>query len=271
MRPSAAGRRRSTEAAGTGLLTVTGGTATFNGAVTTGALTQTGGELNGSGTLTVTGRSSSLTGGTESGSGTTIVQGGVSFGNGSPGPCFGLDGGRTLQLGGTSTATGRHGASYDQPERDQSEHRAERCRLGHADDRRAGRRSTTRRRQRLDDLAATEAAATRAPRAAVNNLGTFTKSGAATTSTICHAVQQHRHGRRRERDAEPVAAAAPMSGRPTRAPARSISAAARGRWTLHRASRATRPFSGGPDDGQRRHRHRVTDGHRWHCDLQLAR
>ena len=37
-RPSAAGRRRSMEASGTGLLTVTGGTATFNGAVTTGAL-----------------------------------------------------------------------------------------------------------------------------------------------------------------------------------------------------------------------------------------
>ena len=74
-------------------------------AVTTGALTQTGGELNGSGTLTVTGTGSLLTGGTESGSGTTIVQAGVSFGNGSPGPVnFGLDGGRTLQLGGTSTA-----------------------------------------------------------------------------------------------------------------------------------------------------------------------
>ena len=71
---------------GTGLLTVTGGTATFNGAVTTGALKQTGGELNGSGTLTVTGTGSLLTGGTESGSGTTNVQGGVSFGNGSPGP-----------------------------------------------------------------------------------------------------------------------------------------------------------------------------------------
>ena len=34
------------------------------------------------------------------------MQAGVSFGNGSPGPVnFGLDGGRTLQLGGTSTAT----------------------------------------------------------------------------------------------------------------------------------------------------------------------
>ena len=40
---------------GTGLMTVTAGTATFNGAVSTGGLTQSGGELNGSGTLTVTG------------------------------------------------------------------------------------------------------------------------------------------------------------------------------------------------------------------------
>ena len=95
---------------GTGLLKVTGGTATFGTlatqTVTTGSLTQTGGELNGSGTLTVTGTGSLVTGGTQSGSGMTIVQAGVSFGNGSPGPVnFGLDGGRTLQLGGTSTAT----------------------------------------------------------------------------------------------------------------------------------------------------------------------
>ena len=45
---------------------------------------------------------SSFSGGTQSGSGTTIAQGGAAFSS----TGFGLDGGRTLQLGGTSTATG---------------------------------------------------------------------------------------------------------------------------------------------------------------------
>ena len=137
---------------GTGLLTVTGGTATFNRAVTTGALTQTGGELNGSGSLTVTGTGSLLTAGTESGSGTTIVQAGVSFGNGSPGPVnFGLDGGRTLQLGGTSTATSASNggtATIDlnatNPNSGLSDAGSGTLTI------RAGRRSTTRRRRLLD-------------------------------------------------------------------------------------------------------------------------
>jgi hypothetical protein len=67
-----------------------------------GPLTQSGGELNGSGTLTVTGSGSGFSSGTESGSGTTNVQGGATFTSTS----FGLDGGRTLQLGGGSAATG---------------------------------------------------------------------------------------------------------------------------------------------------------------------
>ena len=86
---------------GTGLMSVTGGTATFNSTVSTGGLTQSGGELNGTGALTVTG-ASNFSGGTQSGSGTTIAQGGAAFTLTS----FGLDGGRTLQLGGTSTASG---------------------------------------------------------------------------------------------------------------------------------------------------------------------
>src|SRR4029077_8030269 len=45
---------------------------------------------------------STLSGGRESGSGTTIAQGGAAFSTTS----FSLDGGRTLQLGGTSTAIG---------------------------------------------------------------------------------------------------------------------------------------------------------------------
>ena len=87
---------------GSGLLTFTGGTATFNDTVIAGALTQSGGELNGTGTLTATGGPSAFSGGTESGSGTTIVSGGAAFTLTS----FGLDGGRTLQLGGNSTAAG---------------------------------------------------------------------------------------------------------------------------------------------------------------------
>ena len=51
-----------------------------------------------------------------------------------------------------------------------------------------------------------------------------------------------------ERHAEPVAAVVRMSARATRAPAPSSLAAERGRWMLHRASRATRLFSGGDDD-----------------------
>ena len=86
---------------GTGLMTVTGGTATFNGTVTTGALTQSSGLLNGTGILTISGLST-LSGGRESGSGTTIAQGGALFSTTN----FSLDGGRTLQLGGASTATG---------------------------------------------------------------------------------------------------------------------------------------------------------------------
>ena len=67
---------------GTGLLTVTGGTATFNGDGDDRCADASGGELNGSGTLTVTG-TALLTGGTQSGSGTTNVQGGATFSNGS--------------------------------------------------------------------------------------------------------------------------------------------------------------------------------------------
>ena len=45
-------------------MTVTGGTAIFNGTVTTGGLTQSGGLLNGTGTLTVSDLST-LSGGTQ--------------------------------------------------------------------------------------------------------------------------------------------------------------------------------------------------------------
>ena len=59
--------------------------------------------LNGTGTLTVSG-SVDIVGGTESGSGTTIAR----AGRRSARRVSALDGGRTLQLGGTSTATGTY-------------------------------------------------------------------------------------------------------------------------------------------------------------------
>ena len=81
---------------GTGLMTITAGTATFNGAVSTGGLTQSGGILNGAGTLTVTGLSTfSGTGATLSGPGTTFAQGGM-VSTGASTSIINLDGGRTL-------------------------------------------------------------------------------------------------------------------------------------------------------------------------------
>src|SRR5262249_26506975 len=61
---------------------------------------QSGGLLTGTGTLTVSGLAT-LSGGRESGSGTTNAQGGAAF----SGTGFSLDGGRTLQLGGSSAAS----------------------------------------------------------------------------------------------------------------------------------------------------------------------
>ncbi len=166
---------------GTGLMTVTGGTATFNGTVTTGALTQSGGHLNGSGTLTVTGLST-LSGvsdySTESGSGTTIAQGGATF----SGALFGLDGGRTLQLGGASTATGA-GAAIDlnsiNPNTGSSDAGSGTLTIASGatfNDQTTGSGLTI----SAPNRGGTDTGVT----AAVNNLGTFTKSGAATTSTI---------------------------------------------------------------------------------------
>ena len=104
--------------------TINGGTATLAGSLTNlgsalnisngslglssfdasvGTLTQTGGLLTGIGTLTVTGLST-LSGGRESGSGRTFAEGGAAFTSSG----FGLDGGRTLELGGSSTATGTY-------------------------------------------------------------------------------------------------------------------------------------------------------------------
>ncbi|MGR9145674.1 Ig-like domain-containing protein (plasmid) [Rhizobium leguminosarum] len=86
---------------GSGTTTMSGGTATFAGTATTGVLVQTAGFISGDGTFTVSG-ASTFSGGTQSGSGTTFANGGAEFIS----TGFGLDGGRTLRLGGTSAATG---------------------------------------------------------------------------------------------------------------------------------------------------------------------
>ncbi len=164
-----------------GLLTISAGTLTANGFIVAGGLNQSGGLLNGSGTLTVTGLST-LSGvsnySTESGSGTTIAQGGATF----SGSLFGLDGGRTLQLGGASTATGA-GAAIDLNNINPS--------IGSSD---AGSGTLTiASGATFNDQTTGSGLTISAPSrggtdtgvtAAVNNLGTFTKSGAATTSTI---------------------------------------------------------------------------------------
>ena len=88
--------------AGFGAINISSGTLNIaSSTASAGSLTQSGGALSGSGTLTVTGLST-LSGGTESGTGTTNAQGGAAFSS----TGFGLDAGRTLQLGGTSTASG---------------------------------------------------------------------------------------------------------------------------------------------------------------------
>ncbi len=162
-------------------MTVTGGTATLQRhGDHRCALTQSGGHLNGTGTLTVTGLST-LSGvsnySTESGSGTTIAQGGAAFT-----VVFGLDGGRTLQLGGASTATGA-GAAIDlnniNPNIGLSDAGSGTLTIASGatfNDQTTGSGLTI----SAPNRGGTDTGVT----AAVNNLGTFTKSGAATTSTI---------------------------------------------------------------------------------------
>jgi len=161
---------------GSGTTTVSGGTVTFAGAATTGSLVQTGGLLTGGGTLTATG-SSAFSGGTQGGTGTTLAQGGAAFSN-----FFGLDGGRALQLGGSSTATGTfalvdlNGAN---PITGQSETGSGTLTIASGatfDDQTtiSGLSITTNNYSATDDGSA----------AVVNNLGTFIKSGSAATSRI---------------------------------------------------------------------------------------
>src|SRR5262249_50701292 len=90
---------------GGGTLSVSSGSFSFaNDSAIDGQLVQSGGLLTSGAALTVSG-ASAFSGGTQSGSGTTNAQGGAAFGN----TTFGLDGGRTLQLGGSNVATGTFG------------------------------------------------------------------------------------------------------------------------------------------------------------------
>ena len=137
-RPSAAGTTTVNGGTGTGLLTVTGGTATFGTGgqtVTTGALTQTGGELNGSGTLTVTGRSSLYGRDAERfWDDECAGRGGRSA---APAPTIlgWTAGGRCSWAAPARRRAGRMGHRYDRSERDQSEHRLSDAGSGIADDR----------------------------------------------------------------------------------------------------------------------------------------
>ena len=163
---------------GTGLMTVTAGTATFNGTVTTGGLTQSGGELNGTGTLTVTG-ASNFSNGTQSGSGTTVAQGGAAFSS----TGFGLDGGRTLQLGGISSATGTSvqiSLNSSNPNTGTSDSGSGILTILSG----ATFNDETTGSGGLQIITVNRGGTDTGTTAAVNNQGTFIKSGAATTSTI---------------------------------------------------------------------------------------
>ena len=161
-----------------GDLQITGGTLNDGGAINTATLTQSGGVLSGAGTVTVSGLTT-LSGGSETGSGTTNAQGGASITGG-----FALDGGRVLQLGGSSTATGTNitinlnGTSSDSP--DPNAGTLTVVSGASFNDQVTGGTGLTI--QSLNVASGDTGAA-----AAVNNQGTWTKSGTATTSTISTA------------------------------------------------------------------------------------
>ena len=185
---------------GTGLMTITAGTATFNGTVTTGGLTQSGGELNGTGTLTVTGTgpvpASNFSGGTQSGSGTTLAQNGATFSS----TGFGLDGGRTLQLGGASTTSGASvqiNLNSINPNTSVSDAGSGTLTIL------SGATFTDETTGGLTIFATNHGTGDTGVTAAVNNAGTFTKSASGDLDHQ-HAVQQHRHRERHiGRHAEP--------------------------------------------------------------------
>ncbi|WP_165421849.1 Ig-like domain-containing protein, partial [Rhizobium ruizarguesonis] len=184
--------------AASGSTTVSGGTATLAGTTTSlgntvnilaGSLNfgnasqtvvnlvQSGGLLGGGGTLTVSG-ASTLSGGTQGGPGTTFANGGAEFIS----TGFGLDGGRTLRLGGTSAATGSYvqlGLNASNPQTGLSENGSGTLTVANGatfnDQTTDSGLYIYTNNSGPDDDGST---------AAVNNQGTFIKSGSAATSTI---------------------------------------------------------------------------------------
>ena len=242
------------------MLTVTGGNCDLQWGGNDRGIGAERGRTKWFGHATATG-ASTLSGGTESGSGTTNAQGGAAFSS----TGFALDGGRTLQLGGASTASGTsvqinlNGAN---PNTGLSDAGSGILTIANGATFNDQTTSTG-----LNILRPLTGGSDTGTTAAVNNAGTFTKSGSAATSTISHAVQQHRHRGRPERDAEPVRRRDGCRGD---LPRRWDSQLQRwhadagqqfehhGKCDLQRRS----------DDGQWRRWHRLADGHRRNCDLQ---
>ena len=88
-----------------GLLSMTGGTATFNGTTSVGALNLTNGMLDGTGHLTVS-AAMTWSGGTMSGSGSTTVQGAFVLGSADGNTHAEILDGRTLTVQGTMIESG---------------------------------------------------------------------------------------------------------------------------------------------------------------------
>ena len=243
-------------------MTLASGTATFSGSTTIGTFTQSGGLFNGSGTLTATG-ASAFSGGTQSGSGTTNAQGGAAFSS----TGFALDGGHTLQLGGASTASGTNvqiNLNGANPITGLSDAGSGILTIGNGatfNDQTTSSGLFIFASNRSGDTGST---------AAVNNAGTLPRVGLGGDLDDLHAVQQHRHGGRRERDAEPVGRRHGCWGDLQRGWHSQLQ-----RW--HADAGQQFQHHSGERDLQRRSRrrsmdgsrHRLTDGH-WtgRCDLQ---
>src|SRR5262249_48374602 len=132
---------------------------------------------NGSGTLTVSG-ASAFSEGTQSGPGTTNAQGGAAFSS----TDFGLDGGRTLQLGGSS-ATGTFGRidlNSSNPNTGVSDAGSGILTIASG----ATFNDQTSSNNGLSIFASNRGGSDTGAAAVVNNAGTFIKSGSAATSTI---------------------------------------------------------------------------------------
>ena len=161
--------KRSSDLAGS--LSLSGGALTLGAPTGVKSLTQSGGTLSGVGALTVAG-SSTLSGGSEIGAGTTIAEGGATFNDSS----FYLDGGRTLELDGSSAATGSYDYIYlNGPTDDAPDPNAGTLTVA------SGATFNDETTGYLQIYAPNEGADNSGANAAVNNEGTWTESGGATS------------------------------------------------------------------------------------------